>query len=257
MALVALVTLLRVLRVRASALGHKLHLVGIRLVQVEVVDVRPDEMVMPVEVETDDAALALVLGVVVAAAIVTTLEHLAAARVDLELVSPASNTPINVRDVLAFLQLELPVLVFSARRAIVLDCVSTGQRLVISVDDLDAGDIGVEVKTNLLDLWDMVVAILLDHLVHGVSAPLWAIATMDLRALEAFLPRWFPYALPAGIPVAIIVARPVTSNLFGVETISAAVAAIFRTIGPPWLTIAFFAQLGLTGTSIKLQFAAF
>ena len=118
--------LLRVLRVRASALGHKPHLVGIRLVQVEVVDVRPDEMVMPVEVETDDAALALVLGVVVAAAIVTTLEHLAAARVDLELVSPASNTPINVRDVLAFLQLELPVLILSARGAKLLDCVSTG-----------------------------------------------------------------------------------------------------------------------------------
>ena len=118
--------LLRVLRVRASALGHKLHLQGISLVQIEVVDVRPDEMVMPVEVKTDDAALALVLGVVVTAAIVTTLEHLATARVDLELVGPASNTPINVRDVLALLQLELPVLIFSACGAEVLDSVSTG-----------------------------------------------------------------------------------------------------------------------------------
>ena len=247
----------RVLGVRASALGHNSHLQGIRLVQVDVVDVRTDEMVVPVEVEAHDAALALVLGVVVAAGIFSTLEHLAAARVDLEVIEPASYTPINAGDVLAFLQREFPVLILSARRAKVLDCVSTGQRLVISVDNLNAGDIGVEVKTNLGDLWDMVVAVLLDNFVHGVSAPLWAIASMDLSALEALLPRILPYALSAAIPVAEVLARVMTSSLIRVEISTAAVATVLCTAGNENFTIIVHTILGRLGSSIKFQCAAF
>ena len=71
-------------------------------------------MVMPVEVKTDDAALALVCRVVVTAAIIASLETLATACVYLELIGPATDASINVRDVLALLQFELPVLVVTA-----------------------------------------------------------------------------------------------------------------------------------------------
>ena len=71
----------------------------------------------------------------------------------------------------------------------------------------------------------MVEAVLLDHLLHGVSAPFWAISAMDLCDFEALLPRRLPYALPAGIPVAQVPAGPRTSSLIRVERIPAAVTA--------------------------------